>query len=94
MTEQSEVVADLGSVYVTNKRFIFAGAKEVTSVPAPKIADVHLDGAKVIVIVENRVNPTMVGITQPYWAPVIAAATQRMAQNAAGSSVPANTVKQ
>jgi hypothetical protein len=69
VTEEHEVVADSGSVYVTSKRFIFAGNKEVTSVPVPKIADVHLDGAKIVVIVENRVNPLIVGITQPYWAP-------------------------
>ncbi len=79
MKEQFETVADVGSVCVTNKRFIFAGTKEVTSVPITKIADVHLEGARVIVIVENRVNPMVVGITQPYWAPVIAAAAQRMA---------------
>lgn len=79
VTEQFETVADVGSVYVTNKRFIFAGNKEVVSVPIAKIADVHLEGARVVVIVENRVNPMVVGITQPYWAPVIAAAAQRMA---------------
>lgn len=93
VTEESEVIADSGSVYVTNKRFIFAGDKEVTSVPIPKIADVHLDGAKVIVIVENRVNPTVVGITQPYWAPVIAAAAQRMAQQASESKTPVKASK-
>jgi len=82
VTEQYETVSDLGSVYVTNKRFIFAGSKEVTTVPAAKIADVHLEGARVVVVVENRVNPLVVGITQPYWAPVIAAATHRTAQNA------------
>ena len=54
--------------------------------PTAKIADVHLNGAKVIVIVENRVNPTIVGITQPYWAPVIAAAAQRMAQRASNGA--------
>jgi hypothetical protein len=77
--EEFETIADVGSIYVTNKRFIFAGTKEVTSVPITKIADVHLEGARVIVIVENRVNPLIVGVTQPYWAPVIAAAAQRMA---------------
>jgi len=80
VTEQSEVVADVGSVYVTNKRFIFAGSKEVTTVATTKIADVHLDGARVVVIVENKANPMVVGITQPYWAPVIAAAVHRTAQ--------------
>jgi hypothetical protein len=90
VTEEFEVVADLGSVYVTNKRFIFAGAKEVTSVPVQKIADVNLDGARVSVIVENRANPTIVGITQPYRAPVIAAAAQCMAQRASRSKAPAN----
>jgi hypothetical protein len=93
VTEEHEVVSDTGSVYVTNKRFIFAGSKEVTSVPVPKIADVHLDGARVIVIVENRVNPIVVGITQPYWAPVIAAATQRMAQRACGTKVRSKVAK-
>jgi len=83
VTEQYEAVEDSGSVYVTNKRFIFAGSKEVTTVPVAKIADVHLEGARVVVVVENRVNPLVVGITQPYWAPVIAAATHRAAQNAA-----------
>ncbi len=77
--EEFETIADVGAVYVTNKRFIFAGTKEVTSVPIAKIADVHLEGARVVVIVENKVNPMIVGITQPYWAPVIAAAAQRMA---------------
>jgi len=77
--EEFEIIADVGSIYVTNKRFIFAGTKEVTSVPIAKIADVHLEGARVIVIVENKANPLIVGVTQPYWAPVIAAAAQRMA---------------
>lgn len=94
VTEEHEAVADTGSVYVTNKRFIFAGGKEVTSVPAPKIADVHLEGARVIVIVENRVNPTIIGITQPYWAPVIAAAAQRMAQQASTSKASAKAGRQ
>jgi len=85
VTEEFEVVADLGSVYVTNKRFIFAGSKEVTSVPISKIGDVHLDGARVVVIIENRVNPVVIGITEPYWSPVIAAATHRMAQLASES---------
>lgn len=85
VTEQYETVSDSGSVYVTNKRFIFSGTKEVTTVPAAKIADVHLDGARVVVIVENRVNPVIVGITQPYWAPVIAAAVHLTAQSASGS---------
>ena len=86
VTEQYEAVADSGSVYVTNKRFIFAGSKEVTTVPTTKIADVHLEGARVVVVVENRVNPLIVGITQPYWAPVIAAATHRAAQNASAAA--------
>lgn len=85
VTEEFEVVADEGAVYVTNKRFIFAGSKEVSTVAAAKIADVHLDGARVIVIVENRATPLIVGITQPYWAPVIAASTQRAAQEASAS---------
>ena len=85
VTEQFEVVADSGSVYVTNQRFIFAGSKEVTAVPVPKIADVHLNGARVIVIVENKANPPVVGITQPYWAPMIAAAVHCAAQLASGS---------
>jgi hypothetical protein len=86
VTEQYETVSDSGSVYVTNKRFIFAGSKEVTTVPAAKIADVHLEGARVVVVVENRVNPLVVGITQAYWAPVIAAATHRAAQNASAAT--------
>ena len=78
--EEFETVADVGSVYITNKRFIFAGNKEVTTVPITKVADVHLEGARVIVIVENRVSPLIIGITQRYWAPIIAAAAQRMAR--------------
>ena len=84
VTEEFEVVTDVGSVYVTNKRFVFAGTKEVTTVPVNKIADVHLEGARVMVIVENRANPMIVGITQPYWAPVIAAAVHRIAQGVPG----------
>jgi type II secretory pathway pseudopilin PulG len=80
VTEQFEVVADSGTVYVTSKRLIFAGTKEVTTVPVPKIADVHIEGARVVIIVENRVNPLVVGITQPFWAPVIAAAAHCSAQ--------------
>jgi hypothetical protein len=94
VTEQFEAVADSGSVYVTNKRFIFAGSKEVTTVLATKIADVHLDGAKVIVIVENRVNPMVVGITQPYWAAVIAAAAHRAGQQASGPKMASSAAKQ
>lgn len=82
VTEQYEVVGDSGSVYVTNKRFIFAGSKEVTTISTTKIADVHLEGARVIVVAENRVNPLVVGIAQPYWAAVIGAAAHRAAQDA------------
>lgn len=64
VTEEFEAVADFGSVYVTNKRFIFAGTKEVKTVPTTKIADVHLDGARVIVIAENKANPLVLGIKQ------------------------------
>lgn len=82
VVEQYQAISDVGSIYVTNKRFIFAGQNEITTILINKIADVHLVGANIIIIVENRTVPLIIGIIHPYQAPVIAAASYRMAEEA------------
>ena len=75
-----EEEADTGTVYVTDQRFIFGGAKEVVTVPIGKIAKVAVEGDDDIVqvLIENREEPLTVRITEQFRAPVIAAAAERM----------------
>jgi tricorn protease-like protein len=72
--------ADAGTVYVTDQRFIFGGAKEVVTVPIAKIAKVAVEGDDDIVqvLIENREEPLTVRITEQFRGPVIAAAAERM----------------
>lgn len=76
--------SDAGTVYVTNQRFIFAGAKQVVTVPIEKIAKIGVEGDNDIVqvLIENREAPVTVRVTEQFRAPVIAAATECMVKHA------------
>lgn len=69
---------------MTNQRFIFAGAKEVVTVPIEKVARIAVGGNNdtVQVLVENREMPLIVRIAERFRAPVIAAATECMVRHA------------
>ena len=77
-TTISDEEADIGTVYVTNERFIFGGTKEVVTVPIEKVARIAVEGDEDIVqiLIENREAPLTVRITELFRAPVIAAATE------------------
>lgn len=76
-----EKVQDAGDLVVTNQRVVFAGAREVTSVPGKKIADVRIDGDRVWILVENRKTPLGLKLTLPL-APVMAYAIRLLAESA------------
>ena len=60
--------ADTGTVYVTNKRFIFGSEKEVVTVPIEKIAKIAIedDDDVVRIIFENQETPVTVRITEQF----------------------------
>ncbi len=73
---------------MTNHRFIFAGAKEVVTVPIEKTAKIAVEGNNdmVQVLIENREAPLTVRITEQFRAPVVAAATECMVRQALGQN--------
>ena len=83
-TTISEEESDTGTVYVTNQRFIFGGAKQVVTVAIEKVAKVSLDGNNDVlqIISENQETPLTVRITEQFRAQAIAAATQCMVKRA------------
>jgi hypothetical protein len=56
-TTTAPQVDDTGSLYITDLRIVFAGIKQVESIPLAKIADVRCDAAVLQVFLENRANP-------------------------------------
>jgi hypothetical protein len=80
VTTTFEKVNDVGDVYVTTERIVFAGGREVTSVAGKKVADVRVEGDHIWVIVENRKTPLAIRFpSAPAVAPVIAYATRLLA---------------
>jgi len=85
ITETSEAVGDMGILYVTDQRVIFAGGREVTTVPVKKVADVRIAGNDVVVLSENRKTPFIMRSPTKYGSVVAAAAIRRVADDAVGS---------
>jgi hypothetical protein len=80
VTTTYEKVHDVGSLYVTTERVVFAGSREVTSIAGKKIADVRIEGDHVWVLAENRKTPLGLRL-RPALALVMAYATRLLAQN-------------
>ena len=73
-------IADTGTVYLTNQRFIFAGANEVATIPLSKVASVRDDSDTVEIIQENRAKPLTIKLGEEFRGSVVASATLAMAQ--------------
>lgn len=80
-TTVTEIAQDVGPLYVTNQRLVFAGAKEVVSVPLSKVADARAYEDRLIVLVENQSDAYTFRINE-YRAPFLATVTKFMAQGA------------
>ena len=85
ITETHAVLADVGTLYVTNQRVIFAGQTEITSVPVKKVADVRVAASDLIVLSENRKTPFILRTPSKYGSVVAAAAIRRVADDATGA---------
>jgi hypothetical protein len=75
-------VGDTGTLYLTDRRFMFAGHNEVVTVPLSKIASVRDDADTVEVLQENHARPVLIKISEEFRPPVITAATLAMAGRA------------
>lgn len=87
VTTEYEKVQDLGDLYVTTERVVFAGSREVTSIAAKKIADVRIEGDHIWVMAENRKTALGLKLT-PAMAPVVAYATRLLAESSQGAPHP------
>ena len=84
LADVSERVTDRGALYVTNRRIVFDGARETLNVPLEKILQVHLDGDRIILLVQHQLHPVIFHVSERYQAPVIAAASFRMSERFRG----------
>lgn len=83
-------VADYGTLFVTDRRVLFTGSREVLEVPLKKLADARAGIGKLELLVANRPNPLEFNLSEAYRAPVIAGAAKLMAGAAqAGQRGPA-----
>lgn len=85
LADVSERVTGHGALYVTNHRVVFDGSRETLTIPMKKIQEVHLDGDRIILFVEQHLHPVIFHISERYRAPVLAAAMFRMAERQRGS---------
>ncbi len=72
-------VADYGTLFVTDRRVLFAGAREVLEIPLKKLADARAGIGRLELLVANRPNPLEFRLSEAYRAPVIAGAAKLMA---------------
>jgi len=79
VTTVSPEVADYGTIFVTDRRILFAGAREVLEIPLKKLADVRAEVGRLEILVANRPNPLEFQLSEAYRAPVIAGAAKLMA---------------
>lgn len=79
VTSVSSEVADHGSIFVTDRRVVFAGAREVVEVPLKKLADARAEIGVLELLVANRVNPLEFRLTEGLRAPYIAGVAKIMA---------------
>ena len=79
VTTVTEESADYGTIFVTDRRILFAGAREIVEVPLKKLADARADVGRLELLVANRPNPLEFTLSEAYRAPVIAGAAKLMA---------------
>ncbi len=79
VTTVTQEVADYGTLFVTDRRVLFAGAREVIEVPLKKLGDARAEVGKLELLVANRPNPLEFQLSEAYRAPVIAGAVRLMA---------------
>jgi hypothetical protein len=84
VTTVSAEAADAGSIFVTDRRIVFAGTREVVEVPLRKLADARAQVGTLELLVANRQNPLEFRLSEGYRAPVIAGITKLMAGVAQG----------
>lgn len=92
LADLTERTADHGSLCVTNRRIVFDGARETLNIPLEKILQVHLDGNRIILLVQQQFHPVIFHVGDRYQAPVMAAAIFRLAQQAEAGETAANSV--
>ena len=80
LADHTERIADRGALAVTNRRIVFDGARETLNIPLEKILQVHLDGNRIILLVQQQFHPVIFYVGDRYQAPVMAAAIFRLAQ--------------
>lgn len=80
LTDLTERMADRGVLCVTNRRVIFDGARERLNIHLEKILQVHLDGNRIILLVQDQVHPVIFHVGERYQAPVMAAAIFRLSR--------------
>ena len=80
LADHTERIADRGALGVTNRRIVFDGAREMLNIPLEKILQVHLDGNRIILLVQQQFHPVIFYVGDRYRAPVMAAAIFRLAQ--------------
>lgn len=78
VTTVSEEVGDIGTVFVTDRRVLFAGGREVVEVPLRKLADARAEVGKLELLVANKPNPLEFQFSEAYRAPVIAGIVKLM----------------
>ena len=76
VTTVDQVVSDNGSLYVTDRRVVFAGSAQVVSVQLKQIGDVRVFSDGLALIQENKPQPLMFRFSPR--APVIAFAVREM----------------
>jgi hypothetical protein len=92
VTTAYEKVQDVGDLYVTTERVVFAGSREVTSVAGKKVADVRIDGDHIWVMAENRKTPLGLKLA-PAVAPVMAYAARLLAESSQNAPGPAGSAQ-
>jgi hypothetical protein len=79
VTTVTEEAADFGTIFVTDRRVLVAGGREVVEIPLKKLADARAEIGMLELLVANRQSPPAFRLTEAYRAPVIAGAAKLMA---------------
>jgi hypothetical protein len=79
VTTVTPEVSDYGTLFVTDRRILFAGSREILEIPLKKLADARAGAGKLELLVANRPNPLEFELSEAYRAPVIAGAAKLMA---------------
>lgn len=92
LADHTERISDRGALGVTNRRIVFDGAREMLNIPLEKILQVHLDGNRIILLVQQQFHPVIFYVADRYQAPVVAAAIFRLARVRQEAAQPVDAV--